>query len=143
MLAAFRLVAETVWVPVEQAQSYGLFDPDDRDQQANVNAEGRTEISRWRHAVINFPHPLLARGLVILDTPGLNAVGAEPELTLSLMPSAHAVLFVLAADTGLTKSDLDMWRLVVRDSGSTDSHIAVLNKIDGLWDGLKSAAEID
>ncbi len=64
------------------------------------------EISRWRHAIINFPHPLLRDGLVILDTPGLNAIGTEPELTLSLVPSAHAVLFVLAADTGVTRSDL-------------------------------------
>ena len=143
MLQAFKLVSETMRVPAEQAQTYGLFDPDDPDQQAGVGADGTVEISRWRHAVINFPHPLLRQGLVVLDTPGLNAIGAEPELTLSLVPSAHAVLFVLAADTGVTKSDLDMWRHVVRDSGATENHIAVLNKIDGLWDGLKSAAEID
>jgi len=143
MLQAFRLVSETIRVPAEEAKTYGLFDPDDPDQQAGVEADGTVEISRWRHAVINFPHPLLKQGLVVLDTPGLNAIGAEPELTLSLVPSAHAVLFVLAADTGLTKSDLDMWRLVVRDSGATEHHIAVLNKIDGLWDGLKTSAEID
>ena len=143
MLQAFRLVSETIRVPAEEAKTYGLFDPDDPDQQAGVEADGTVEISRWRHAVINFPHPLLKQGLVVLDTPGLNAIGAEPELTLSLVPSAHAVLFVLAADTGLTKSDLDMWRLVVRDSGATEHHIAVLNKIDGLWDGLKTTAEID
>ena len=143
MLDAFRLVSETARVPAEEAKSYGLFDPDDPDHQAGVDSDGNVEISRWRHAVINFPHPLLRQGLVLLDTPGLNAIGAEPELTLSLVPSAHAVLFVLAADTGVTKSDLDMWRLVVRDSGTTENHIAVLNKIDGLWDGLKSAAEID
>ena len=143
MLEAFKLVSETIRVPTERAQALGLFDPDDPDHRADVDADGRVEISRWRHAVINFPHPLLQQGLVVLDTPGLNAIGAEPELTLSLVPSAHAVLFVLAADTGVTKSDLDMWRLVVRDSGATEHHIAVLNKIDGLWDGLKSAAEID
>ncbi len=143
MLEAFKLVSETIRVPVDDARAYGLFDPEDPDQQAGVDAEGRVEISRWRHAVINFPHPLLKQGLVVLDTPGLNAIGAEPELTLSLVPSAHAVLFVLAADTGLTKSDLDMWRHVVRDSSATEHHLAVLNKIDGLWDGLKTAAEID
>lgn len=143
MLEAFKLVSETVRVGVEEAKTYGLFDPDDPDHRAGVDAEGTVEISRWRHAVINFPHPLLKRGLVVLDTPGLNAIGAEPELTLSLVPSAHAVLFVLAADTGLTKSDLDMWRHVARDSGATEHHIAVLNKIDGLWDGLKSAAQIE
>ncbi|MCK7583393.1 MAG: dynamin family protein [Chromatiales bacterium] len=77
------------------------------------------EISRWRHAVINFPHPLLKQGLVILDTPGLNAIGTEPELTLSLVPSAHAVLFVLAADTGVTKSDLEVWRHIIGDNGGS------------------------
>jgi predicted GTPase len=143
MLEAFKLVSETMRVPAEEAKMYGLFDPDDPDYLAGVDADGTVEISRWRHAVINFPHPLLRQGLVILDTPGLNAIGAEPELTLSLVPSAHAVLFVLAADTGVTKSDLDMWRHVVRDSGATENHIAVLNKIDGLWDGLKTAYEID
>ncbi len=143
MLEAFKLVSDTMRVPAEEANMYGLFDPDDPDHVAGVDADGTVEISRWRHAVINFPHPLLRQGLVILDTPGLNAIGSEPELTLSLLPSAHAVLFVLAADTGLTKSDLDMWRHVVRDSGATENHIAVLNKIDGLWDGLKTAHEID
>jgi hypothetical protein len=143
MLEAFKLVSETIRVSAEEAGTYGLFDPDDPDQQAGVDAEGRVEISRWRHAVINFPHPLLRQGLVVLDTPGLNAIGAEPELTLSLVPSAHAVLFVLAADTGVTKSDLDMWRHIVHDCGATENHIAVLNKIDGLWDGLKTPAEID
>ena len=64
----------------------------------------------WRHALINYPHPLLKRGLVVLDTPGLNAIGAEPELTLGLLPSAHATVFILGADTGVTKSDLAIWR---------------------------------
>ncbi|MFZ5540120.1 MAG: dynamin family protein [Pseudomonadota bacterium] len=143
MLHAFRLVAETVKVSVDEARMYGLFDPDDPDQALAIDKHGMVEISRWRHAVINFPHPLLKQGLVILDTPGLNAIGTEPELTLSLVPSAHAVLFVLAADTGVTKSDLDVWRHIVGDSGSAHNHIAVLNKIDGLWDALKSEAEVD
>lgn len=142
MLEAFRLVAETMRVPVDEARRYGLFDPDDPDQAVAVD-EGTVEISRWRHAVINFPHALLKQGLVILDTPGLNAIGTEPELTLSLVPSAHAVLFVLAADTGVTKSDLEVWRHIVGDGGGAANHIAVLNKIDGLWDALKTEAEID
>lgn len=142
MLQAFRLVADTVRVPVEEARLYGLYDPDDSAQALAVDGEGLIEISRWRHAVINFPHPLLRQGLTILDTPGLNAIGTEPELTLSLLPKAHAVLFVLAADTGVTKSDLDVWRHVVGD-GVPHNHIAVLNKIDGLWDPLKAEAQIE
>lgn len=143
MLEALRLVAETLRVPVATARDLGLFDPEDPDQSVAVHADGTVEISRWRHAVINFPHPLLKRGLVVLDTPGLNAIGTEPELTLSLVPRAHAVIFVLAADTGLTRSDLDVWRHIVADGGQHDNHIVVLNKIDGLWDPLRSEAEID
>jgi hypothetical protein len=75
----------------------------------SIAEDGTVEIPRWRHAIINFPHPLLQQGLVILDTPGLNAIGTEPELTLSLLPNAHAVLFILAADTGVTQSDLAIW----------------------------------
>jgi len=143
MLEAFKLVSETIRVPVQEARMYSLFDPSDPDQTVAVDDAGTIEISRWRHAVINFPHPLLKQGLIILDTPGLNAIGAEPELTLSLVPSAHAVLFVLAADAGVTKSDLEVWRHVVQDTGASESHIAVLNKIDGLWDGLKGVDEVD
>ncbi|MCX8003483.1 MAG: dynamin family protein [Burkholderiaceae bacterium] len=143
MLQAFKLVSETVRVSVDEARMYGLFDPDDEDQAVAVDRDGMIEISRWRHAVINFPHPLLKQGLVILDTPGLNAIGTEPELTLSLVPSAHAVLFVLAADTGVTKSDLEVWRHIVGEGSGVENHLAVLNKIDGLWDALKSEAEIE
>jgi len=142
MLNAFKIVAETTRVPVDEARSYGLFDADDPDQVVALDKQGMVEISKWRHAIINFPHPLLRHGLVILDTPGLNAIGTEPELTLSLVPNAHAVLFVLAADTGVTKSDLDVWRHVVGDAGHRN-HIAVLNKIDGLWDVLKAPGEIE
>ena len=36
---------------------------------------------RWRYAVINLPHPLLANGLVVLDTAGRGSLSAEPELS--------------------------------------------------------------
>jgi len=143
MLEAFKLVAETVRVPVDEARMYGLFDPDDPDVAAAIDANGTIEISKWRHAIINFPHPLLRNGLVILDTPGLNAIGTEPELTLALVPSAHAVLFVLAADAGVTRSDLGVWRHITGKESAGTNHLAILNKIDGLWDQLKTTAEID
>jgi len=142
MSQAFKMVSETMRVSADEARMYGLFDPEDPDQTHALDEDGMIEISRWRHAVINFPHPLLKQGLVILDTPGLNAIGTEPELTLSLVPSSHAVLFVLAADTGVTKSDLDVWRQITGDAGQS-YHLAVLNKIDGLWDVLKTEQEVE
>ena len=51
-----------------------------------------------------FPHPLLKQRFDHRrHTQVLNAIGTEPELTLNLIPNAHAVLFILAADTGVTK----------------------------------------
>jgi hypothetical protein len=90
------------------------------------------------------PHPLLEQGLVILDTPGLNAIGAEPELTVSLIPQAHAVVFILGAETGVTRSDLSIWRehLITEDEGN-DTRFVVLNKIDTMWDSLSTPAQIE
>ena len=78
-----------------------------------------------------------------MDTPGLNAIGAEPELTVSLIPQAHAVVFILGADTGVTKSDLAIWREhLVTEATDTDARLVVLNKIDTLWDALSTPEQI-
>ncbi|MBL8382020.1 MAG: dynamin family protein [Burkholderiales bacterium] len=146
MLEALRQVSQVKRVRVSVAHQLGLFDEKDPDARAMVAADGTVEIPAWRHAVINFPHPLLAQGLVILDTPGLNAIGSEPELTLNLIPNAHAVLFILAADTGVTKSDIQVWREHIGGTAPgapARGRLAVLNKIDSMWDELKSAAEVE
>ncbi len=142
MLDAFRQVSLTKRVPVVDAQRYGLFDEEDPDHRSMVDADGNVEISMWRHAIVNFPHPLLAQGLVILDTPGLNAIGTEPELTLNLIPNAHAVLFILAADTGVTKTDIEVWRQHIAKARGR-GRIVVLNKIDSMWDDLTPRHEVD
>ncbi|WP_208277177.1 dynamin family protein [Massilia oculi] len=139
MHETLRQVSQTRHVPVKEAERYGLFDPQDPDLADSVVADGSIEIPRWRHAIINLPHPLLKQGLVILDTPGLNAIGTEPELTLNLIPNAHAVLFVLAADTGVTRSDIEVWRTHI---GAGPGRLAVLNKIDAMWDELKSPVAV-
>jgi hypothetical protein len=101
------------------------------------------EVPKWRHALINMAHPLLKQGLVILDTPGLNAIGAEPELTLSLLPQAHAVVFILGADTGVTKSDLAIWRQHIAGLPEGQaSRLVVLNKIDTMWDALSTPEQV-
>lgn len=146
MLDAFKQVSMTRRVPVEEAQRYGLHDAADPEHKTLIDESGTVEISMWRHAVINFPHPLLAQGLVILDTPGLNAIGTEPELTLNLIPNAHAVLFVLAADTGVTRTDIEVWRQHIggaQGQRGGQGRIVVLNKIDSMWDDLTSQHDID
>ncbi|EXI92592.1 MAG: putative GTPase [Candidatus Accumulibacter sp. BA-94] len=144
MQEALRHVSDVIRVLPAVAENLGFTLADGDSELLRRGEDGCVEIPRWRHAVINFPHPLLEQGLVILDTPGLNAIGTEPELTLSLLPNAHAVLFILAADTGVTQSDLTVWREHIASAGSrSKGRIVVLNKIDTLWDELKSAQEID
>ena len=140
---AFEKVSEVRYCTKEEAKALGFWHEDRPQDNPMVNAEGKVEIPKWRHALINIAHPLLKQGLVILDTPGLNAIGAEPELTVNLIPQAHAVLFILAADTGVTKSDLAIWRehLITEDE-NIDSRLVVLNKIDTMWDQLSTAEQI-
>ena len=146
MSQALSQVSQTKRVPIALARKYGLYE-EERDVLAPLTAadEAAVDIPCWRHAVINFPHPLLQQGLVILDTPGLNAIGTEPELTLNLLPNAHAVLFILAADAGVTRTDIEVWQnhLVGSDPATREGRLVVLNKIDGLWDELKSREEVD
>jgi len=138
MAESLQRVTETKMVAIEEAEALGF----NVEKLEKVNDQ--VEIPMWRHALVSFDHPMLMKGLCILDTPGLNALGSEPELTLSLLPSAQAVIFLLAADAGVTASDMAIW----------DEHIsqlknrpnlglyAVLNKVDVLWDDLSTESEI-
>jgi hypothetical protein len=144
LASALEKVAETRKVSQDEARALGFWHNQAPEDNPLVDAQGLVEVPKWRHALINIAHPLLKQGLVILDTPGLNAIGAEPELTVSLIPQAHAVVFILGADTGVTKSDLSIWREhLITESSETDTRLVVLNKIDTLWDALSTPAQME
>jgi hypothetical protein len=141
---AFEKVSEIIRVTVDQARALGFWHDESPEDNPMQSADGMVEVPKWRHALINIAHPLLKQGLVILDTPGLNAIGAEPELTVNLIPQAHAVVFILAADTGVTKSDLAIWREhLIAEDNDADSRLVVLNKIDTMWDSLSTPAQVN
>ncbi len=143
LASAFEKVAETRRVTKDEARALGFWHDEVPEDNPMTDASGMVEVPKWRHALINIAHPLLKQGLVILDTPGLNAIGAEPELTVNLIPQAHAVVFILAADTGVTKSDLAIWREhLISEGDDTDSRLVVLNKIDTLWDALSTPEQV-
>lgn len=142
MVEAFAQVASSKSMPVEQAIQLG-FHPDALEQSETM---GEVLVPAWRHAMVNFDHPLLRQGLRILDTPGLNALGSEPELTLSMLPNAHAVIFLLSADAGVTASDMNIWQRHIRqldDGGDRNRLFAVLNKIDVLWDDVSGDSYVN
>jgi len=125
---------------------FDLLEDDKSKFGLPVNIYDEVEIPSWRHAIINLPHPLLKQGLVILDTPGLNAIGTEPELTINQLATAHTVVFILTHDTGVTSSDLTLWEKHLggdkKDNTSNQRKLVALNKIDSLWDGIRSDDEI-
>lgn len=133
MTEALLQLIETKEISEQEAKELG-FPPHTLDIKEN----NKLQVPVWRHAVINYPHPLLKSGLVILDTPGLNALGTEPELTLNMLPMAHTIMFILAADTGVTRSDMDIWRnhITLSLNPREQNVMAVLNKIDTMWDDL-------
>ncbi|GAB3111304.1 hypothetical protein G8770_20085 [Aestuariicella hydrocarbonica] len=131
---AMSTISQIKRVDASDARAMG-FDP----QQLSPSTDGLLAVPRWRHALINLDHPLLRHGLRILDTPGLNALGNEPELTLSTLQQANAVIFLLAADAGLSYSDITIWQDHLQGLRATQQHgstITLLNKVDTLWNDL-------
>ena len=140
---ALQKVAEMRHVSLAHARALGFWHDGSPEDNPPVAADGRVEVPKWRHALINMAHPLLRQGLVVLDTPGLNAIGAEPEVTVSLIPQAHAVIFILATDTGVTRSDLSIWQEhLAGGAKGSDNRLVVLNKIDALWDALSTPEQV-
>jgi hypothetical protein len=128
-----QVISQTINVAAGAAANLGLAS----------TLEGRVDVPKWRYAILNFPHPLLAAGLTILDTPGHNAMGSEPEVTMHRIPDSAAIVFMLGADTGVTATDRDLWlEHIAPIQGLEQTCFVVLNKIDGLRDGMKSDAQV-
>lgn len=141
MKESLKALMATQAVDLDTAKAMGFWDENDTSMKRSLADNGTVDVPLWRHALINYPHPLLKHGLIVVDTPGLNTMGAEPELTLGIIPSAHAVLFLTATDTGVTKSDMNMWNEFV--SQRAQHQMVLLNKIDTLWGGLETDEEVE
>ena len=114
--SALATLSETRLVSMADAVAWGLHNENVGKPSASKsgtpksNDGAQVEVARWRHAIVNFPHPLLDSGLVILDTPGLAAFLAEPELARNRLPNADAALLVLDVTEEMTTRDLAAWR---------------------------------
>ena len=136
MRASLDQVASVLSVRFDEARSLGF---EVSGLEKDPDNPRLCLVPAWRHALISLKNPILQQGLRILDTPGLNALGSEPELTISMIPSAHAVIFLLGADTGVTASDMEIWDQYIHTDGADHraGRFAVMNKIDMLWDDIQ------
>ena len=145
LAASFKKVTEVQHVSIEYARALGFWNDGSPENNPLVAHDGLVEIPKWRHALVNIAHPLLKQGLVILDLPGLNAIGAESDLKASLIAQADAVVLTLSADLGIARSDLTAWQTHLssgeKSRKSRQTQLVVLNKIDTWWDDLGPAGQ--
>jgi GTPase SAR1 family protein len=81
-----------------------------------------------RAVEIGVPHPLLERGLTVLDTPGVGGLeSGHAEVTLATLPLADALLFVLDATGPITAAELGF---LLRAAERIDVVVFALTKID-------------
>jgi GTP-binding protein EngB required for normal cell division len=133
MARACHSISETRRVSAADATALGF----------EHEGDAPVDIPRWRYAILNYPHALLKGGLAILDTPGHNAMASEPEIAMHRVPDAAAIVFMLGADTGVTRTDRDLWSEHIEPIVGLDkSCLVVLNKIDGLRDGFKPERQV-
>lgn len=87
-------------------------EPDPRDELDKARFQRETEaILAIDHVEIDYPTPLCAAGVEIVDTPGTNDPNAARErITYEFIPNADAVVFVLSARMPLDQSEMDFLR---------------------------------
>lgn len=77
---------------------------------------------------VALPNPLLDRGLMLVDTPGMGGLGAgHAAATLAFLPYADALLFVSDASVELSAPEVEFLRRAVRHCPSV---VFCLTKID-------------
>jgi len=141
MAEALGELAATKVLSAGQAQALGF---DQRMLESHGEQGNQVRVPVWRHALLSLDNPMLRKGIRFLDTPGLNALGSEPELTISMLPKAQAIIFLLSADAGVTASDMAIWKQFIdhRHADYRAGRFAVLNKIDVLWDDLQGEQHV-
>ncbi len=105
------------------------------DPQEAKQLEQRQELAfpEVTHAVVEYPLPLLEKGVEIVDSPGLNDTEARNELSLSYIHQCHAVLFVLRASQPCTLAERRYL-----DNYIKDRNLAVFFLINA-WDQVKES----
>ncbi len=91
----------------------------DPEEAKNLEQEKKLAFPDVTHAVVEYPLPLLAKGIEIVDSPGLNDTEARNEISLNYINNCHAILFVLRADQPLTLEERRYLENYIKGRGLT------------------------
>lgn len=86
------------------------------------------------YAVVEYPLPLLEKGIEIVDSPGLNDTEARNELSLGYINNCHAILFVLRASQPCTLGERRYLENYIKGRGL--SIFFLINAWDQIREGL-------
>jgi GTPase SAR1 family protein len=90
------------------------IDPAEAKQLEESNKPAFPDVD---YAVVEYPLELLAKGIEIIDSPGLNDTEARNELSLGYLNNCHAVLFVLSATQPCTLGERRYLENYIKDRG--------------------------
>jgi GTPase SAR1 family protein len=85
------------------------------------------------YALVEYPLPLLEKGIEIIDSPGLNDTEARNKLSLSYINNCHAILFVLRATQPCTLAERRYLENYIKDRGLTVFFLI------NAWDQIKES----
>lgn len=111
-------------------QEYTI-DPDDAKK---LEAENKLAFPDVDYAVVEYPLPLLEKGIEIVDSPGLNDTEALNKLSLSYINNCHAILFVFRADQPCTLAERRYLENYIKGRGLTVFFL--INAWDEITKGL-------
>jgi GTPase SAR1 family protein/FtsZ-binding cell division protein ZapB len=85
------------------------------------------------YALVEYPLPLLEKGIEIIDSPGLNDTEARNNLSLGYINNCHAILFVLRATQPCTLAERRYLENYIKDRGLTVFFLI------NAWDQIKES----
>ena len=103
----------------------------DPDEAKDLEQKDRLAFPEVEYAVIEYPLPLLAQGVEIIDSPGLNDTEARNKLSLDYVYNCQAILFVLRAVQPLTLNERRYIENYLQDRG-----LALFFLLNG-WDEIR------
>ena len=106
----------------------------DPDEAKKLEAEKKEAFPNVEYAVVEYPLPILEKGVEIVDSPGLNDTEARNQLSLNYINNSQAILFVLRAGQPLTLEERRYLDNYIKGRGLTVFYL--INAWDEIRKGL-------
>lgn len=113
----------------------------DPDEAKKLEAQNKSAFPNVSHAVVEYPLPLLEKGIEIVDTPGLNDTEARNEISLSYINNCHAILFVFRASQPCTLAERRYLENYIKGRGLTTFFL--INGWDEIREGLIDPEDVE